>query len=144
MLAHRLNVPLPPWRYIYPFLFVLLGLASAYRIRGRGYRDGVFATVFFLSLGAFFILRSFGLIRYIYPAWPVLFIAAGLGFCAQYFFVPKQWGVIIPGAVLLVFGGALLLHEYDYWYFYDVIKYWPVILIAFGVGILLNALRQRA
>lgn len=143
LLANHLHMPLPRWRYIYPFVFILLGLASAYRIRGRGYRDGVFAAVFFLSLGAFFILRSFGLIMYIYPAWPVLLIAAGLGFLAQYFFVPQQWGVLVPGIALLLFGGAFLLHDLDFWYFYDLSKFWPIILIAFGVGILLNALRRR-
>jgi uncharacterized membrane protein YoaK (UPF0700 family) len=144
MLAHQLEVRLPRWHYLYPFIFILLGLASAYRIRGRGYRDGVFATVFFLSLGAFFFLRNFGFIPYIYRPWPTWILAAGLGLCAQYFFVPRQWGVLVPGTVLLFLGGASLLYELDYWYFFDLAKFWPVILIAFGLGILLNALRRHA
>lgn len=143
ILAHQLRVSLVPWYYIYPFVFVLLGLASAYRIRGRGHRDGVFGTIFFLSLGAFFILREFDLIPYMH-AWPFVAMAIGLGFVAQYFFVPNQWGVLIPGALFLFFGGASLLNELDYWYFFDIVRYWPLILIALGVIVLLNGLRQRA
>ncbi|MCG3119799.1 MAG: hypothetical protein ALAOOOJD_02311 [bacterium] len=143
MLAERLNVRLPAWEDVYPYGFLLLGLASAYRIRGRGHRDGVFGAVFFLSLGAFFLLRQYDVIPY-FHSWPVFPIAVGLGLMAQCIFVPKQWGVLIPGAVLLLFGVALLFEEFDYWYFYDLAKYWPIILIAFGAGILLNARRQRA
>jgi hypothetical protein len=143
MLLNRLNVRMPDWELIYPFIFVLLGLASAYRIRGRGHADGVFGTVFFLSLGAFFILRNFDFIPY-FHSWPIFPIAVGLGMIAQIIFVPSRWGVIIPGAALVVFGVALLFEELDYWYFYDVVKFWPVILIAFGVGIVLNGLRRRA
>jgi len=143
MLAERLNVRLPSWEDIYPFIFVILGLASAYRIRGRGHRDGVFGAVFFLSLGAFFLLRNYNLIPY-FHSWPIFSIAIGLGLIAQIVFVPKQWGVLIPGSMLVLFGVALLFEEFDYWRLYDIAKYWPLILIAFGIGILLNARRQRA
>jgi len=143
MLARRLNVPLPRWEDLYPFGFILLGLASAYRIRGRGYRDGIFGAVFFLSLGAFFLLRNYGLIPY-FHSWPIFPVAVGLGLLAQFVVAPKQWGVLIPGAMLVLFGGALLMEELDYRYFYDMARFWPLILIAFGVGILLNARRQRA
>jgi hypothetical protein len=143
MLANRLNVRLPAWEDWYPFIFILLGLASAYRIRGRGYRDGVFGAVFFLSLGAFFLLRNFSFIPY-FHSWPVFPMAVGLGLLAQYIFAPKQWGVLIPGVMLVLFGVALLFEELDYWYFYDVAKYWPLILIAIGIGMLFNARRQRA
>jgi hypothetical protein len=143
MLADRLNIRLPAWEDMYPFIFILLGLASAYRIRGRGHRDGVFGAVFFLGLGAFFLLRNYGAIPY-FHSWPVFPIAIGLGLIAQIAFVPQQWGVLIPGLAFIGFGVALLFEEFDYWRFYDMAKYWPLILIAFGIGILLNARRQRA
>jgi len=143
MLAWRLNIPLPRWEDLYPFGFILLGLASAYRIRGRGCRDGVFGAVFFLSLGAFFLLRHYNLIPY-FHSWPIFPIAVGLALLAQLVVSPKQWGVIVPGAILVLFGAALLAEELDYRYFYDVARFWPLILIAFGVGMLLNARRQRA
>jgi len=46
--------------------------------------------------------------------------------------------------VLVLFGVALLMEELDYWHFYDIARFWPLILIAFGIGMLLNAWRQRA
>lgn len=143
MLARRLNVPLPVWEDLYPFGFVLLGLAAAYRIRGRGYADGIFGAVFFLSLGAFFLLRNYSLIPY-FHSWPIFPIAVGLGLLARIALVPKQWGVVFPGVVFVLFGVALLMEEFDYFYFDDIGRYWPLILIAFGVGVLLNARRQRA
>jgi uncharacterized membrane protein len=143
MLAERLGARLPSWYDLYPFIFILLGLASAYRIRGRGHRDGVFGAVFFLSLGAFFLLRNFDVIPY-FHSMPVFPIAVGLGLLAQFAFVPKNWGVLIPGAALVLFGLAMIFEDFDYWYLYDVAKYWPLLLIAFGIGILLNARRQRA
>jgi hypothetical protein len=143
MLAERLHVWLPAWEDLYPFIFILLGLASAYRIRGRGYRDGVFGAVFFLSLGVFFLLRNFDVIPY-FHSWPIFLIAIGLGLIAPIAFVPKQWGALIPGVALMLFGVALLFEEFDYWRLYDIAKYWPLILIACGLGILLNARRQRA
>ena len=143
MLARRLNFPLPLWEDLYPFGFILLGLALAYRIRGRGHRDGVFGAVFFLTLGAFFLLRNYNFIPY-FHSWPIFPIAVGLGLLAQIIFVPQQWGVVIPGVMLLLFGVALLMEELDYFYFDDIGRYWPLLLIAFGVGVLLNARRQRA
>jgi len=143
MLAERLNARLPGWEDLYPFIFILLGLASAYRIRGFGYRDGVFGAVFFLSLGVFFLLRNFNVIPY-FHSWPMFPIAVGLGLIAPIAFVPKQWGGLIPGVALVLFGVALLFEEFDYWRLYDIARYWPLILIAFGVGVLLNARRQRA
>lgn len=143
MLARRLEVPLPVWEDLYPFGFVLLGLAAAYRIRGRGYADGIFGTVFFLSLGAFFLLRNYNFIPY-FHSWPVFPIAIGLGLLARLALVPQQWGVVFPGVMFVLFGVGLLLEELDYFYFEDISRFWPLILIAFGVGVLLNARRQRA
>jgi len=143
MFAERLHFRFPSWQEIVPYFLIALGLASAYRIRGRGHRDGVFGAVFFLSLGAFFLLRRYDLIPY-FHSWPMFPIAIGLGLLAQVLFAPNRFGVLIPAAVFLFFGCAGFLHEYDYWDFLDMARYWPVILIAFGISMLLNARRQRA
>jgi len=129
---------------IYPFIFLVIGAFAASRIRGRGHREGVFATFFFLSLGIFFILRNYEIIPYIWHPWPVWLVAAGLGFLATFLFVPNEWGTLIPAVVLLAFGGAFLLREFDVFYFYELSRFWPVILIAIGLGILLNGFRKRA
>ncbi len=140
-LADRLDWPLPDFFEIYPFLFLLLALASATRIRGWGRREGVFGAVFFLTLSAFFILRNYDFIPYIYHPWPIWLIAAGLGCLAVFIFAPSQWGMLIPGSAFLLFGGAFLLREFDI--IYNIDRYWPIILIAIGVGILLRGLRKQ-
>ncbi len=140
-LANRLDWPIPDFFEIYPFIFLLLAIASATRIRGLGQRDGVFGTFFFLTLGLFFILRNYDFIPYIYHPWPIWLIAAGLGCIAVFVVAPSQWGMLIPGSAFLLFGGAFLLREFDI--IYNVDRYWPVIVIAIGVGILLKGLRKQ-
>ena len=140
-LANRLDLPLPVFEQVYPFLFLLFAAASAYRIEGWGRREGVFGTIFFLTLGVFFLLRNFDYIPYIYHPWPVWLIAAGLGCVAGFVFVPSDWGLLIPGSALLLFGGSFLLREYDI--YLDATRYWPVILIAIGLGVLLKGLRKQ-
>lgn len=141
LLANRLDWPIPDFFEIYPFIFLLLAIASATRIRGLGQRDGVFGTFFFLTLGLFFILRNYDFIPYIYHPWPIWLIAAGVGCLAVFIVAPSQWGMLIPGSALLLFGGAFMLREFDI--IYNVDRYWPVILIAIGVGILLKGLRKQ-
>ncbi|NUO82476.1 hypothetical protein HUU05_20570 [candidate division KSB1 bacterium] len=140
-LANRLDWPIPDFFEIYPFVFLLLAIACAARIRGWGNRDGVFGTFFFLTLGVFFILRNYDLIPYIYHPWPIWLIAAGIGCIAVFVFAPSQWGMLIPGSAFLLFGGAFLLREFDI--IYNVDRYWPIIVIAIGVGILLKGLRKQ-
>ncbi len=142
LLADRLEWPVPPFDYVYPFVFLALAILSATRIRGWGQRDGVFATFFFLTLAVFFILRNFDFIPYVYNAWPIWLMAAGVGCLAVFVFMPKEWGILIPGGVLLLFGGAAFLREFDF--FYDMSRYWPVILIAVGLGMLVKGFRRRA
>jgi hypothetical protein len=142
LLADRLDWPFPPFDHLYPFVFLALAALSATRIRGWGQREGVFGTFFFLTLGVFFILRNFDLIPYVFNAWPIWLMAAGVGCVAVFVFVPKEWGILIPGSVLLLFGGAAFLREFDF--FYDMSRYWPVILIAIGLGMLVKGFRKRA
>lgn len=143
LLANRLEWAVLRWIHLYPLLLIAIGIGSAYSIRGHGYRDGVFATVFFLSIGVFFALRNYGFVRYLYfeEVWPIFLIAAGLGFVAIFFFVPSEWRVLIPGSVLLLFGALLLAREYGYLTIYRLSDYWGVILIAIGLSIFLKGFR---
>jgi len=41
------------------------------------------------------------------------------------------WHSFLPGVILIALGGLLLVREYFYWY--DLGDFWPVLLIALGV-----------
>jgi len=143
MLADRLELHIFRSSQVYPLVFIIIGIAVSTRIRGRGHRDGVFATFFFLSVGLFFILRNYYLIPYVFNPWPIWLVAAGLGCLGVFLFVPTEWGMLIPATLLLFFGAGLLLREFDIFYLYDIRRYWPIALIAIGVAILLSGMRKQ-
>jgi hypothetical protein len=144
LLANRLDWAHLRWYHIYPLILVALGIGSAYSIRGRGHRDGVFQTVFFLTLGIFFVLRNYGFVQYLYidEFWPIFLIAPGLAMIATVLFVPTEWRMLIPGSALVVFGGLLMADEMGYIQIYRLSDYWPVILIAIGVSIFFKGFRE--
>lgn len=144
LLAGRLEWEFLRWRNIYPLILIAVGLASAYSIRGRGHRDGVFVSVFLLSIGAFFVLRNYGFVPYLYieEVWPIFLVAAGLGFVAIFLFVPSEWRLLIPGSALLLFGVLLLARELGYLRIYRLSEYWPVILVAIGLSVFFKGLKQ--
>ncbi len=144
ILSTRMDWPDIRWSQIYPIIFILIGAASAYSIRGRGRRDGVFPTVFFLTLGVFFVLRNYNFIEYWYldEFWPIFLIAPGLAMLATVFFVPGEWRLLIPGLALVIFGGLLIADELNYLQIYRLWDYWPVILIAIGVSIFFKGFKE--
>jgi hypothetical protein len=145
LLANRLDWAHPRWYHIYPLILVAFGIGSAYSIRGRGHSDGVFQTVFFLSLGIFFVLRNYDILpRYLYidEFWPIFLIAPGLAMIAVFLFVPDEWRMLIPGGALAAFGGLLMADELGYVQIYRLADYWPVILIAVGLSIFFKGFRQ--
>lgn len=144
LLANRLDWAHLRWYHLYPLILIALGIGSAYSIRGKGNRDGVFQTVFFLVLGIFFVLRNYEIIPYLYvdEFWPIFLIAPGLAMIAIFFFVPSEWRVLIPGSALVLFGGLLMADELGYVEIYRLVDYWPVILIAIGLSIFFKGFRQ--
>ena len=144
LLSHRLGWPDLRWSHIYPLLLLAIGMGSAFSLRGRGHRGGVFPTVFFLALGVFFALRNYEVIEYLYPDefWPIFLIAPGLAMIAIVFFVPGEWRMLIPGGALVLFGALLMADELGYLRINRLSDYWPVILIAVGLGIFFKGFKQ--
>lgn len=45
------------------------------------------------------------------------------------------WHSFLPGVILIALGGLLLVREYFYWY--DWGDFWPLLLIALGLGLII-------
>ncbi len=94
--------------------------------------------VVLICVGVILLLRKFGILylhwRHIYPI-----VMLGLGLGLFYSAIGrKDRGSAFPGAILLVLGAFFLLRNFqifsfDY-YFYDFRDFWPILLIAVGVG----------
>lgn len=137
------------WRETYPF--ILLGVSAIFivSIFTKGDRGASFPASVFLVLGIFFFLRNFGyfsLDYYFYDLrdyWPIFLIAFGLGFIVLFLFKSDDWGVLVPGGVLLFLGAIFFLNTIDVLYWRNITDFWPVILIALGLSIVISNLRKR-
>ncbi|MCL4706149.1 hypothetical protein KJ068_13355 [bacterium] len=144
LLSDRLPIPWPSFEHSYPIFYLLLALGNAMKMRGFGQTEGVFGTFFWLTLGVFFILRNFDFIPYRSWPWEIVIVAIGVGYLGKFFFKPSDWGLLIPSAAFLVLGGGALLDYYGvlYFPFYDLERYWPILLIAIGAGVLFKSTRR--
>ncbi|MDZ7261295.1 MAG: DUF5668 domain-containing protein [candidate division KSB1 bacterium] len=148
LLLSRLDLLQFNWGHLYPLLLMALGLLCFLTIRRRKDAGAVFPGTIFFLLGLFFFLRNYDLIYYLYPdeIWPIFLIIFGLAFIALYLFKPQDWGVLIPGSLLLFFGIVFFLRELDliYWRTQEYIeRFWPLILIVIGTGIVLSSLTRK-
>ncbi|MFQ5640281.1 MAG: LiaI-LiaF-like domain-containing protein [bacterium] len=149
-LLDQLNLFHFSWREIFPVALLLLGSLFLVSIFTRKDKSAAFPATVLLVLGAFYFLRNFDLLPYDFylyrmrDYWPVFLIAFGLGFIVLFLLNTHDWGLMIPGGLLLFFGVTFLLDKIGFLYWDDFVEYWPVILIAIGTGIVVANLRKKA
>ncbi len=136
------------WYEIYPLVLMAIGVLIFVSVIDKRDKGAVFFGTFFFLLGLFFFLRNFDIIPYYYmrEVWPIILILLGLSFLSLFIAKPGDWGVLIPGGILLFLGIAFLLRKLHIIYLDigDILAdYWPVILIIIGGGIILGALRRQ-
>jgi len=100
-----------------------------------------------LIVSIFFLLRNTELVMYLYPDeyWPLFPLAIALGFIAQFLMQPKEWGVLIPAAILGAVGVTGALDIAGIWLDgWDSIGsyFWPVLIILIGAGILIKSFKK--
>ncbi len=83
-------------------------------------------------IGILFFVCVIGGWDLMHTLWPLFIIAPGLGFFLMYFFGPREKGLLIPASIVTAVGCFFLIGINDIDYF------WPVILIALGVFLLLR------
>ena len=133
------------WERIYPVLILLVSGFLLWDYSKKNNPRILFWGVFFLCTGAFFILRNYDLIPYLYfdEYWPVFLIALGFSFIIRFIAEPRDWGVLIPGTILLFIGLRSMTDAFhsafwDWDYYMDDL--WPAILIVIGLGIIISGL----
>jgi hypothetical protein len=133
------------WELIYPALILLVSGFLLWDYWKRKNPKILFWGIFFLCTGVFFMLRNYSFIPYLYldEYWPVFLVSLGFAFIIRFIAEPQDWGVLIPGTILLFIGLKSLMdafHEvfWDWEFYLDDL--WPVVLIVIGAGIIISGL----
>jgi hypothetical protein len=77
--------------------------------------------------------------------WPLILIFLGISFVMLFLMRPRDWGVLIPGGILIAIGLVFFLRNYrciSWVTLNDIFQWWPIILIAVG-AYMLTGRRKR-
>jgi len=149
-LLQQLDIYYFRWRQIYPVGMLALSIYYFLSMPGKKDKSVIFPAVILLILGVFFFLRNFNLFDfddYFYSSryyWPVFLIAFGAGFTSLFFVREDDWGVLIPGGILLFLGVTFFLRGFGFYFWEDLRNFWPVILIVIGGLMIFKSLRNKA
>jgi len=90
--------------------------------------------IFLIILGAFILIIQSG---YVYWGnfWPFILIIGGMLFFFGFFLNRKNFGLLMPGSILLIIGVLFLYTSHNHWHCME--QLWPTFVLAPGVGFLL-------
>lgn len=84
-------------------------------------------------LGILFLSENIGFISFDFQnVWPVFVILAGAGFWVGYFQDRKNYGLLMPATILVVYGLLFLYCSLEGWYLMS--HWWPVFILGPGIG----------
>jgi hypothetical protein len=91
--------------------------------------------ILLVLLGVLFLGPAFGLFTLAH-IWPAILLLVGVGFFMAFFAAPKLYGLLMPGAVLLISGIPLLICSLSGdWY--QMSRLWPIFIISISIGFFL-------
>ena len=147
LLLARLHVHWIGWP---SFLWLLVAAGGGIMIyngfAGRS-RGRVFWGFIWLTAGGALILHSWDLL-WLGPGVVVsgFFLALGAGLMLAYLVERREWFVLVPAAVLLLVGCAILSTELGYFEPWEVAplvnRWWPAGLVLSGAALILNSFRR--
>ncbi len=150
LLAQNLGVPLPGWDAGWPGLLVFFGVAFLlqYFVGGRRDTGLVFVGVAAALLGAFFFAFTLHYYRWndMGRYWPVFVLIGSAAFFGQWLAQPRERGLLVPAFLALAVGGVALpitLQAVNPALAELVIKFWPLVLVVLGLGLLLGVAQRR-
>lgn len=128
-------------------IIILYGATLVIRSFNTGDRSKVFWGTTLFLLGLFFILDSMNMITTRYPVFvPAIFLILGFSFFMMYVYNVRDWHLLIPTLFFVAIGGLIIAEELSLFYAYRIeyylLKFWPVLLIVFGLGLLLKSRRR--
>lgn len=139
LMLRRLDIAFTTWEYTYPIILLAIGILFILNGFLRQDSGSAFWGTLLLLFGIFYSLRNFLILSfqswYWEEFWPILLIIPGVAFIVMFIVRPQDWGVLIPGFLLLFVGAAFLSDDLDpFWVkWYKVIRFWPVIMIVLGL-----------
>jgi hypothetical protein len=90
--------------------------------------------IFLILLGVFFLCVQLGFVNWD-NFWPLILIVGGLLFFLGFLVNHKNFGLLMPGTILLVIGVLFIYTNQGYWHRMD--ELWPTFVLAPGLGFLL-------
>ena len=128
------------WEFYWAVVLIIVGgVLFLYALLKRN-EGGIFPGTFLFLLGMIFLLHQIDVIDPLSETWPLILIIIGVSFVMIFLVRPQDWGVLIPGGILIILGLIFLLRNYRYisWGTVgDILQWWPLILIVLGVKFLI-------
>ena len=134
------------WGDTWPLFLIGIGLLLFFSAFGKRDKGAVFPGTILILVGLFFFLwRNYYLPWYMDEVWPVFPLIVGIAFFVLFLLNPRDWGVLIPAAILLFVSAVFFLNNFGAlpWSVWGVFgRAWPIVLIVIGVFILLGHARR--
>lgn len=87
-----------------------------------------------IILGVFILIIQSGYVNWA-NFWPFILIIGGALFFFGFFLNRKNFGLLMPGSILLIIGVLFLYTSHNHWHYME--QLWPTFILAPGLGLLL-------
>ncbi|MBN2008450.1 hypothetical protein JW960_03790 [candidate division KSB1 bacterium] len=147
LLLNQLDVINIYWSDVYPVVILVIGLSLVILSIRKQNHGAIFWGTIFTLIGVMFGLRNFGIMPYYYmdELWPAFLLIIGFAFVMLFVVNPRDWGVLIPGGILLFLGMIFLFRNLELYWARDIlVTYWPLVLILIGGLIIWDSFQKKS